>query len=270
MAALLGLVIQLDPEEHPSPEDVSSLLESRDTPPDLVLLPELWNASFEGSSLRRGQVDNLEDFLQPLFEYSAAHPACLLCPGSLPVVVAPDAPEPRLVNRSVLLQAGKILGHYDKLHLFSQMDEQLWVRAGKQSLVCDTMLGGRPTKVGLAVCYDLRFPELWREMALQGAELILHPSQFPLKRHDAYRHLLRARAIENGQLVISCNRRGKSGNTEFGGGSVAWGPATAHSLLQPSEELLCPFSFDLEQVQDFRRKLDVLQDVRYELQLKQN
>ncbi len=262
MAMLQGLVLQLDPEEAPTPSRVRELLDARSIEPDLVLLPELWNACFDGRSLRAGQVADLESFLDPLLDYSRAHPHCLLCPGSLPVRVASDADEPRLANRSCLLQAGGMLGVYDKMHLFTQMDEQLWVRAGDTPFVCDTQLAGKSVRVGIAVCYDLRFPELWRTMAMQGATLILHPAQFPLKRHDAYRQLLRARAIENGLLVISCNRRGRSGNTDFCGGSVAWGPENPNPLLAPTKAICAEFSFDLDAVDEFRRKLDVLRDVR--------
>ena len=85
------------------------------------------------------------------------------------------------------------MGSYDKAHLFPLLDEPLFFEAGKSPFLFDLM--GIPSAI--AICYDIRYPEFMRSLALTGAELIVVPAEWPTARIDHWETLLRARAIEN-------------------------------------------------------------------------
>ncbi len=262
------LILQIDSEDRLTPVDVVERLEGRITSgaPDLVLLPELWNAAFERRRIAQGTVRREEDFLAPFREWSTAYPGCLLAPGSAPLLAASAGTESRRLNRGWLIQGGELLARYDKLHLFGLMNEQDWILPGREPCVTTARFPGGELGVGLALCYDLRFPEHIRDLALRGAELLLLPSQWPRIRHFAFHHLLQARAIENGVCAVGANRGGSSGRTVFGGGSAAYGPGDAQVFLEPCYgEPAVFFEIDLAAARREREHLDALNDMRYRL-----
>ncbi len=105
---------------------------------------------------------------------------------------------------------------YDKTNLFSPMNEDRVYRPGEEPVVFDTRFG----KVGIAICYDLRFPALFDKLASLGAEIILVPAAFPRVRIHDWRELLVQRAGDNGLMVIGINAVGDDGVNEFGGSSM--------------------------------------------------
>ena len=114
----------------------------------------------------------------------------------------------RVVNRSFLLSPdGQIAARYDKLHLFDVdlpggevYRESRSMQAGEKLVLAETPFG----KIGMTICYDVRFPELYRRLAQSGAELIGVPSAFTAKTGQAHWHvLLRARAIETGSYIFA-------------------------------------------------------------------
>lgn len=122
--------------------------------------------------------------------------------------VAISAPDRRIYNRSFIVDdRGGICARYDKLHLFDiELSDQKTYREsehilpGKVAVVADTPFA----KIGLSICYDIRFPHLYRDLAQAGAELIMIPSAFTKTTGEAHWHVLnRARAIETGSFVIS-------------------------------------------------------------------
>jgi predicted amidohydrolase len=258
-------VLQLDPEQAPPLARLPDRLEDlADQGARVILLPEFWNATFDGGRLARGTLED-EGALSPLLAWSARRPGLLLCPGSLPLRLR-DARTPALANRTWLIQDGRILARYDKLHLFGPMGEPAWVRAGDTPCVADLVMDGKRLRVGLAICYDLRFPELFRDLAARGAELVLLPAQWPRARHLAFHHLLRARAMENGITVAGANRLGRSGNTAFDGGSAAYGMGDGHVFLEPLYDREgAVVDLDLAAVRQERAGLDAVADRRYGL-----
>jgi predicted amidohydrolase len=124
--------------------------------------------------------------------------------------------------------AGREAGRYDKIHLFGlnrgedRFDESATIQAGRTPVVCDVDHPGRPRlRVGLSICYDLRFPELYRRMA--PVDLIVVPSAFTYQTGEAHWEiLLRARAIENQCYVLAAAQGGRHPN-----GRRTWG----HSML---------------------------------------
>ena len=148
--------------------------------------------------------------------------------GTLPLV-ADD--EQHVLNTSLAFSPqGECVARYDKIHLF-QFDngreryvESVVIQAGHQPVVFDaTARSGEVWRIGLSVCYDLRFPELYRTLSAQGADLLLVPSAFTHTTGQAHwETLLRARAIENLAYVLAPAQGGKHEN-----GRRTWG----HSML---------------------------------------
>ena len=120
---------------------------------------------------------------------------------------------------------GTLLGRYRKLHLFRLLEEDRYLIEGDEGVLLELPWG----RAGLAICYDLRFPELLRQYALAGAELLILPAEWPAVRVEHWRALLRARAIENQCFVIACNGAGTSGSLVVGGYSALIDPMGAIS-----------------------------------------
>ena len=115
---------------------------------------------------------------------------------------------------------------------------------------------------GGAICYDLRFPELFRRYALDGALFCLLPSEWPHPRLAHWRTLLRARAIENQMFVVACNRVVETGDNRFFGHSAVIDP-WGETLVEGDEsEVLLFATLDTALVADVRQRIPVFADRR--------
>jgi predicted amidohydrolase len=149
--------------------------------------------------------------------------------------------EPRCFNTSVLIDTeGNIAAVYRKLHTFdvtlpdgTACEESAEVCPGSEIVTADTELG----KFGFSICYDIRFPELFRRMALEGAQVFFTPANFTLPTgKDHWEPLLRARAIENGCYVVAAAQIGtKPQFAAYGNSLVAdpWGTVIARAKEEP-------------------------------------
>jgi deaminated glutathione amidase len=158
--------------------------------------------------------------------------------GSLAIKASPE----KAVNRSFLIdRKGDIAARYDKIHMFDvdlaggeSYRESNTYRAGELAVVADLPWG----RLGLTVCYDLRFPALYRALAEAGASFLAVPSAFTQQTGEAHWHvLLRARAIENGCFVFAAAQGGKheSGRETFGHSLIIdpWGRILAEGGTEP-------------------------------------
>ena len=189
---------------------------------DLVLLPELWpNGGFA--------YDTWEDTAQSLDGdvVSALRAATRDLGAAVHMGSFVERDEAgRLFNTSVLLDRdGSILTTYRKVHLFGFGEgEPKLMTAGDGPVVHD--------RFGLATCYDLRFPELFRALLDRGAEVVLLPSAWPAKRVSHWRLLAQARAVENQLYVVACNTGGSHAGVPMGGHSMVvdpWGTVLAET-----------------------------------------
>ena len=224
----------------------------------LVVLPELWGSGYDLAHAAQ-QADELGT---GLFAEMAA------LARTRGVYLAGSLLERRgggFFNTAVLYgPGGDLLGHYSKVHLFRLMDEPQYLRAGGAMPVFDLPWG----RTALAVCYDLRFPELFRHYALEGAVLVVVPAQWPAPRVEHWRTLLRSRAIENQMIVVGCNRVGRDGDDSepFGGYSAiydAWGQAVVEA--EGNEETLLTGVVELSTVAQARSFIPVFEDRRPDL-----
>ena len=227
---------------------------------DLLLLPELW---LHGYDLERAK-----KWAAPLGEGGFAHMAALarefdlyLAGSLMERHAGGGSGEPgRAVSNTAVLYApdGTLLGSYRKVHLFRLMQEHRYLVPGDHVTLCPTPWG----PVGLAICYDMRFPELFRTMALAGAVLFLVPAQWPVKRVEAWLLLARARAVENELVVAACNRVGDDGQATFPGRSCVVDP-WGHVLVEgDAQERLLVAQADLREIRKARRYLTIYEDRR--------
>lgn len=222
---------------------------------DLLLLPELWSTGYvleQATTLADELGTGLHQELAAL-----ARRQQIAIVGSTLTWRGADRP----ANTATCYDAqGALLAAYDKLHLFNLMHEGQYLAAGAEPVCFDAAWGCS----GLAICYDLRFPELLRSYAMQGATLILLPAEWPSARIAHWRTLVQARAIENQCFVVAVNRVGSDAATAFGGHSLVvdpWGEVLVEGDDQPQ---LLFARLDLDLVADVRRRMSVLTDRRPE------
>lgn len=220
---------------------------------DLVVFPELWDTGYAldraaelGSPTGQGRFAEVE-------RLAREHHTHIL--GSMMELDASG----RAYNTAVWFTPdGASNAIYRKLHLFRLMHEERYLAPGPAPVLHAAPWG----KTGLAICYDLRFPELFRRYALDGAVLAIIPAQWPHPRMAHWQTLLRARAIENQMVVVGCNRVGEEDGTRFGGRSAvldAWG----EPLVEAGEsEVLLTTQVDLSAVKRIRQAIPVFEDRR--------
>jgi predicted amidohydrolase len=151
-----------------------------------------------------------------------------------------------LHNSAVLIGPGGLIGTYRKTHLpFLGVDR--FVVPGDELAVYDTPLG----RIGLQICYDLRFPETTRTLGLKGADIVAHPTNFPLAARPQTEFITRARAYENRVYLLTANRVGKERWAEFCGWSQIVDPVgTRLAEAGADEEALVVADIDLERARD--------------------
>lgn len=222
----------------------------------LLLLPELWTTGYDLENWARHAAPLGAGHFEAMAGLARKHRMWL--GGSLLESRASQA-----YNTFVLYDhQGELAACYRKIHRFRLMDEHLWLAAGERLEMAALNLvdPGQPVGVGLAVCYDLRFPELFRSYALRGAALVMLPAEWPAVRIDHWRVLLQARAIENQCFVAAANRVGTSKGETFGGHSMVidpWGRILAQAGDKP--ELLTA-ELDLAESERVRSRIPVLTD----------
>ncbi len=181
--------------------------------------------------------------------------------GSLPHLCEGES-LPR--NRLIIAGAdGELAAFYDKTHLFSVFSENKYVKRGDEIVVADTPYG----KIGLAVCYDIRFPDIFVRMTKKGAKAIFISSAFPHPRSEHLRILARARAIENQCFVIAVNRGGSEqfGETsvKYFGMSAAIDPWGGIITECPEDEECMAFAdINFDEVDNIRSQIPALADRR--------
>jgi omega-amidase len=218
----------------------------------LVIFPELWSTGYDlenwrkyAAKLGEGMFSQLSD-LASEFKISIA--------GSVM-----EERDGKCYNTFVIYDAeGQQQAVYRKIHLFRLMEEEKWLAPGEESVTTESEWG----RTGMAICYDLRFTELFRKYALAGSKVAILPAEWPSRRIKHWQLLLRARAIENQMYVIGVNRVGESKGEIFGGSSAVidpWGEAVVEGDNTPA---LLHAEIDLDLVDDVRKRIPIFEDRR--------
>lgn len=193
----------------------------------LAVLPEMWATGFAYKDLNRLAAQT-EKIVAEIAALSAKYSMVII--GSLP-----EPHEDKVYNTAYVLDNGELKGKYRKIHLFSLMQEDRFFDSGSSWLFTETSIG----KIGVFICYDLRFPELARRLAVEGAEILVVPGEWPKPRQEHWRTLLRARAIENQLFVIAANCCGVVGKLDFFGMSM---------IIDPKGELLAEAGYEPQNI----------------------
>jgi len=206
---------------------------------DIIFLPEYCGGLVsDGQRIRPPSAPEATHPVLAAFQAFAAERNVWVNVGSIAV----DGPQGRIINRGYMIDGGgQVTGRYDKIHLFdvdladgAVYRESDTVEPGSRAVVHDTKFG----KIGHTICYDLRFPGLFRDLAQSGAELICCPSAFTKLTGEAHWHVLnRARAIENTCYIVSACAVGPipGGGESYGHSLVVspWGEVLADGVDIP-------------------------------------
>ena len=210
----------------------------------ILVLPEFWATGYD--------LKNARSYATTITEGVFASISAMAKKNGIAVVGSgPSLRDGRVYNTAVYYgRNGDILGLYDKIHLFTLMNEDKYIAPGSDISVFDTEWG----RVGLIICYDLRFPELMRRIVLEGAQVVFVPAVWPKPRLEDWRLLLRARAVENQVFVVGCNRSREPNGKDFGY-SAAVDPAGQILMEAGLEEILMTIDLDLNRVKEVRNRL---------------
>jgi len=230
---------------------IQKIGEAGNDKPNLIISPEMWNLGYDlENTLEHGDKDG--EMVNSIFSKLAKENETYIVAGSVS-----DVREGKVYNSSyVFNEDGNSQGRYDKIHLFRLMNEEKYLEPGGSRFTFD--LYGH--KAGVVICYDIRFPELIRSLALDGAEILFVPAEWPHPRLNHWRSLLIARAIENQMYVVATNRVGTDPNNTFCGHSMIidpWGEVIAEG--GESEEIITA-EVDLSIVPEIRKKIPVFKD----------
>jgi predicted amidohydrolase len=223
---------------------------------DVFVFPELWTTGYK--------LKEIENLAEPL-EGKTMEMLCRIARENRVDIVAGSIPEKRdgkIYNTACAIgKDGKIVGKYSKIHLIGLMAEDRYLSSGTKKCI----FAIDSVKAGIIICYDLRFTELPRALALQGAQILFVPAEWPSARGNHWRMLNIARAIENQTFVIAVNRVGRDPENTFFGHSMVVDP-WGEILIEGSEtkEELLVADIDIAAVENLRNLIPVFRDRRPE------
>lgn len=231
-------------------EMIKQALKAR-TKPDILVLPEMWTTAYQlGDIEKTCDQDGMPT--NQLIAAEAKEDKVNIVAGSYASMQGR-----KVFNTAYVFdRKGNNIAKYQKIHLFKLMDEHKYISSGNN--LSTFKLDG--IKCGIIICYDLRFPELTRKLALEGIKILFVPAQWPGARLEHWVTLLKARAIENQIFIIAVNRAGVSLEDEFLGGSMVispWGEVLAKAGYK---EQIISADIDLNMIDKAKAKIDILGD----------
>ena len=223
---------------------------------DFVILPELWHVGAFDVAAAREHAQSIDGPLVVELCAVAREHGIWLHAGS----ICERTVDGRHFNTSVLITPqGAIAAVYRKIHLFGFSEgETTLMSSGDELIVVDTPLG----RTGLATCYDLRFPELFRGLVRKGATAILLTSGWPTPRIGHWDVLTQARAIEDQAWIIACNQVGSQPGIDLGGHSCVIDPRGNVVARADGEERVLRATIDPQAPAAWREAFPVLDDMR--------
>lgn len=233
----------------------------------MVVLPEIWPYLGDDAG-NRANAETIPGPVTDALAAKAKQHGIYVHGGS---ILEQRSGEPKLFNTTVVFDPnGELVAQYSKIHMFdvvldgvASYRESNTVQRGEEIVTFD--LDG--TTVGLAICYDLRFPELFRILRLQGAEVIVLPAAFTMTTgKDHWEVLIRARAIENQVYMVTCGQFGpdSSGKWCYGRSMIAdpWGTVLATA---PDRETVLTATVDRDYLRKIRRQVPSVENRQADL-----
>lgn len=225
-----------------------------DPKPDILVLPEMWNTGYALDRIQEIADKEGRETKENLSSFARKHRVQIIG-GS----IAEKMDEQIYNTMYIFNRQGEQVAKYSKMHLFRLMDEEKHLQAGDEAVTFELEEG---LIAGASICYDIRFPELSRTLALAGAKVLFVPAEWPHPRLNHWRTLLIARAIENQMYVVACNRVGDSGETSFFGHSMIidpWGEIVAEG---GEGEAIITGNLDSSLTDSVRQRIPVFEDRR--------
>lgn len=229
------------------------LSQTRPEPGSLVVLPEMFSTGFSMNveAIAQKQDRPAERFLREL----AMTYQCIFLGG-----VVNQSPVGRGLNQALAYgRSGQEVIRYSKIHPFSYGSESEHYDGGSQVMT----FAHQSWTVAPLICYDLRFPELFRIAAGKGAQLLVVIANWPASRIDHWTALLRARAIENQAYVVGVNRTGFDPLLTYDGQSVIFDPKGHPLITADAQAQIIHADLDLASLQAYREKFPALRDMKY-------
>lgn len=230
-------------------------LDSIEAPADVIMFPELVSGGY-GALRTTGRYLSAADPGVGRFRAVSRrlHATCIA--GSLPLEGARAA----RTNTSLVFRRGRLVHRYDKIHLFRPAGDERLFTAGSDLGLFRVGPHLRGPRAGTVICYDLRFPELSRFLVREGMDILFVPARWPAVRDEAWRTLLKARAIENQIFVVGCNAQG-----DEGGESYVFGPdgEQVFSTLEAGTAPVHHLTLDMERLAQARSWLHTMDDARF-------
>lgn len=226
----------------------------------LLLFPEISDLGYDMPAIARHGRDSWPQVRECLLALAAEFNICLVCGVCLPGGKG-------LANALVAFgPQGTILSEYSKIHLFQTGDADETGVFSPGGEIASFELDG--IRFGLSICYDLRFPELYRVQALEGCQVLLLAAAWPRARIDVWKALCTARALENQCYLLGANRVGDQGAFPFGGHSLFIRPTGEAVMADPIQEGLICGIVVLGDIDQTRRNIPALSHRRPDLYAK--
>ncbi|WP_030686354.1 carbon-nitrogen family hydrolase [Streptomyces sp. NRRL B-1347] len=266
-ASLLQIAVEDDESVKSRRQRVSSLVRevAEREGSGLIVLPELWTTGAFGYEAFATEAEPLEGPTYEAMAEAARDAGVWLHAGSIPERAVSDsgsaAGDGPLYNTSLVFSpAGELAGTYRKIHRFGfDKGEAVLMGAGRELVT----VRASEAVLGLATCYDLRFPELFRGLVDAGAEVFVVPAGWPARRRAHWSLFARARAVEDQVFVLACGTAGVHAGVPQAGASVVvdpWGEVLAEA--GPSGAEVLTVDLDLAKVAETREQFPALKDRR--------
>lgn len=217
---------------------------------DVVVLPEMWTSGYDLENIDDHAANNLEPVKSIITKLAQDNKVTVVA-GSIPNKYENSG----VYNTAFTVDRnGELIREYSKMHLVPMLNEPEYLESGDKSAEVFEING---ETCGLVICYDLRFPELFRDLSLSGAKIIFVVAEWPIERTEHWITLLKARAIENQCYIVASNTIGTQTNgTEFAGRSM---------IINPFGEILAQADKDTEETVTAELDLDYIDQVRSDI-----
>ena len=260
----------IDNKEENLKKAISMIKTASKMDANLIILPEMFNCPYENEKFMEYSEDTENSYTLNLISKTASEEKKYIIAGSIPEKEATSTSE-KIYNTSFMFNPkGKIIAKHRKMHLFDidvkgkiYFKESDTLTAGNQITIAETSFG----KIGIGICYDIRFPELARLMALEGADILCYPGAFNLTTGPAHWEMLfKARACDNQVFTIGvAPALDKNANYNSYGHSLIvnpWGEIISSASFE--EELIIA-EIDLNEIKKVREELPLLKNRRKDI-----
>lgn len=242
-------------------EKVKTLFEKEDLiGTDIVVLPEMWTTGYDLENVDRLACHSLEPAKSVISELAVKYNVNIVA-GS--VANTTDGSSDVYNTAFVIDRSGGLVYQYSKIHLVPMLNEPEYLAGGTDKVETFELEG---ETFGLVICYDLRFPELFRDLTMKGATTIFVVAEWPLARKKHWETLLKARAIENQGYIIASNTYGEIADQTFAGRSMVIGPfGDVEDEADDSSEAVVTGATDGKEVDRIRKEVPIFDSRKREM-----